>query len=431
MEITQTNQNRTKIITTDGYAYVKKLNLANDGWESFECERRRNFDGCKGKIKVNGNQFLVTHPHHHAPNPARNDVLKIRTSIKRRAQTTLDGTQAVVGDALAGIAPAVAAQLPAVKTLRRSTQRNRNAGNNNAVAVPQTRAALPQPLPAEYTTTNAGAPFLRWDSGDQDRILLFGSQPKLDALQHNTNWFMDGTFDSVPLIYTQLVTLHALVDGTSIPCVYALLPDKTQATYTRMLRELTNIPGTNFQPQTVLIDFELAEKNALEAVFPGVTVKGCFFHFSQNIWRKVQANGLQGRYQQEPAIAEQVGKIAALAFVPEADVQRYFNVLSQNVDQDLDVIMDYIEEYYLGVFRRGRFRRPRFPITWWGVYDRVNASLPRTNNAVEGWHNSFNGHVGSHHANIWKLIGVIKNDDDISHVNLVKIIQGNPPQNRC
>ena len=124
-----------------------------------------------------------------------------------------------------------------------------------------------------------------------------------------------------------------------------------------MLRELTNIPGTNFQPQTVLIDFELAEKNALEAVFPGVTVKGCFFHFSQNIWRKVQANGLQGRYQQEPAFAEQVGKIAALAFVPEADVQRYFDILSQNVDQALDVIMDYIEEYYLGLFRRG----PRMP----------------------------------------------------------------------
>ena len=53
--------------------------------------------GCKGKIKVNGNQFLVTHVHHHAPNPARNDVLKIRSSIKRRAQTTLDSTRTVVG----------------------------------------------------------------------------------------------------------------------------------------------------------------------------------------------------------------------------------------------------------------------------------------------------------------------------------------------
>ena len=102
MEITYSNQNRTKIITSDGFAYVKKLNLAG-GWESFECERRRNFDRCKGKIKVNGNQFVVMHAHHHAPNPARNDVLKIRSYIKRRAQTTLDGTQAIVGGALAGI----------------------------------------------------------------------------------------------------------------------------------------------------------------------------------------------------------------------------------------------------------------------------------------------------------------------------------------
>ena len=63
------------------------------------------------------------------------------------------------------------------------------------------------------------------------------------------------------------------------------------------------------------------------------------------------------------------------------------------------------------------------------MYDRVQDHLPRTNNAVEGWHNSFNAHVGSHHANIWKLIGVLKNDDDVSGVNLVKILQGNPPKN--
>ena len=61
------------------------------------------------KIKVNGNQFLVTHPHHHAPNPARNYVLKIRSSIKCRAQTTLDATLVIVGGALSGITPAVAA----------------------------------------------------------------------------------------------------------------------------------------------------------------------------------------------------------------------------------------------------------------------------------------------------------------------------------
>ena len=91
--------------------------------------------------------------------------------------------------------------------------------------------------------------------------------------------------------------------------------------------------------------------------------------------------------------------------------------------------MDYIEEDYLGVLRRGRFRRPRFPYAWWGVHDRVQNNLPRTNNAVEGWHNSFNQHVDCHLANVWKLIGVMKKDDDISMVKLVHILQGRPPKN--
>ena len=174
---------------------------------------------------------------------------------------------------------------------------------------------MPLPLPQEYTTTNAEDPFLRWDSGDEDRILVFASQEKLNALENNAEWFMDGTFDCVPLIYGQLFTIHALIDGVVVPSVYALLPNKTQATYTRLFLELQNING-NLHPHTVLIDFELAIKNALEAVFPGVTVKGCFFHFTQNIWRKIQANGLQDRYQLEPAFVEDVGKISALAFVP-------------------------------------------------------------------------------------------------------------------
>ena len=230
MEITQTNQSRTKIITNDGYAYVKNKDLAG-GWESFECERRRNYDSCKGKIMINGNQVIVSMPHHHAPNPARNEVLKIKAAIKRRAETTLDETQAIIGGALRGVSNAVAAQLPSVKSLRRCTQRTRNVANNVAMAMPDTRSALPNPLPPQYTVTNGGDPFLRWDSGDDDRILIFSSQDKLLALQNNNNWFMDGTFDSVPLIYSQIVTIHALVDEISIPCVYALLPNKMQATY--------------------------------------------------------------------------------------------------------------------------------------------------------------------------------------------------------
>ena len=88
---------------------------------------------------------------------------------------------------------------------------------------------MPLPLPQDYTTTNAGLPFLRYDSGDQDRVLMFVTDERLTVLEDNSDWFIDGTFDTVPLIYMQLLTIHAKVNGKVIPCVYVLLPDKTQA----------------------------------------------------------------------------------------------------------------------------------------------------------------------------------------------------------
>ena len=121
--------------------------------------------------------------------------------------------------------------------------------------------------------------------------------------------------------------------------------------------------------------------------------------------------------------------LAALTFVPGADVNRVFDTLSNNIDQALDVILDYIEDNYIGVFRRGHFHHVRFTYELWGIHDRVQNDLPRTNHAVEGWQNRFNQHVECHHGIIWKLIGVLKEDEDISRVNLLHIQQGRNPPN--
>ena len=105
-----------------------------------------------------------------------------------------------------------------------------------------------------------------------------------------------------------------------------------------------------------------------------------------------------------------------------------FNTLSNNIDHDLDIILEYIEDNYIGAYRRGHYRAPRFTYMW-EVCDRVQTELPRTNNALEGWHNRFNRHVGCHHANIWKLIKVLKNEEDISRIELLHIQQGRVQQN--
>ena len=49
------------------------------------------------------------------------------------------------------------------------------------------------------------------------------------------------------------------------------------------------------QPRSdaVMVDFELAVLNAITTSFPDSSKKGCFFHFSQAIFKKIQSLGLQ------------------------------------------------------------------------------------------------------------------------------------------
>ena len=66
---------------------------------------------------------------------------------------------------------------------------------------------------------------------DHDRMLIFSTDENLDAMVSNTNWFIDGTFKCAPEIYYQVFTVHVFIHGAVFPVVYALLPNKQQATY--------------------------------------------------------------------------------------------------------------------------------------------------------------------------------------------------------
>ena len=56
-----------------------------------------------------------------------------------------------------------------------------------------------------------------------------------------------------------------------------------------------------------------------------------------------------------------------------------------------------------GRLRRARRGPPRFSIQLWSQFSRVIDKLPRSNNAIEGWHNAFNNVVGFAHPSTTKL----------------------------
>ena len=67
-------------------------------------------------------------------------------------------------------------------------------------------------------------------------------------------------------------------------------------------------------------------------------------------------------------------------------------------ENDADDILDYFEDTYMGRFHHNAPRRESlFPIEIWNMFNRTDEELPRTNNAVEGWHRGFQANVAACH----------------------------------
>ena len=80
-----------------------------------------------------------------------------------------------------------------------------------------------------------------------------------------------------------------------------------------------------------MMDFELASQNAASVNFPGEEMKGCFYHLSSNLWKRIQKLGLQQRYNDEEEFAIFLRILAALAFVPPNNVIAYYEELCDHI----------------------------------------------------------------------------------------------------
>ena len=134
----------------------------------------------------------------------------------------------------------------------------------------------------------------------------------------------------------------------------------------------------------ILMDFEKAAANAFSHFWPNTFVKGCFFHLTQNIFRKIQAERFQHEYQNNDGFVLQIKLITALAFAPPCDVLDLFSTVVQNLPMPMaEGLVLYFERTYIGRFLPGgTFQQPIFPIQMWNCHFEVLAGLPRAKNSV-------------------------------------------------
>lgn len=96
-------------------------------------------------------------------------------------------------------------------------------------------------------------------------------------------------------------------------------------------------------PANVLVDFELGIFNAVARYFAEASIRACFFHLCQSVFRRVQNEGLQQLYNDptDTRIRNATRQMCALAFVPVEDVQCVFALFERNAPQIFSPVVKY------------------------------------------------------------------------------------------
>lgn len=418
----------------DGFIFYRERNH-NDRtyWKCSEYKTK----SCSARAITNGIDVVNSTVHNHAANPAFVSKEKVVHNMKKEVKETDSSLQRIIVNNTGTIPDAVAVNLPRFESLKRTLRGVRGKEKYfSDLLNPATREEFIIPL--ERFKTKRNKPFIMFDSGnEEERIIILTTSRNLRLLASTDDWFGDGTFGACPSLFEQLYSIHSIIDNSVIPLVYGLLPGKSTEIYKKFLQALKRL-NKDLNPTSILIDLELGMGNAMEEEFPNVTIRYCYFHYCQAVYRKVCDYGLKSNYDEDIYFCEKVKLLMALAYVPSDHVESVFDdIVNQYFTDQQANIQEFIfsfEKQYIGrVDRRGNRLLPRYPIHLWNQYEAVQRNLPRTNNHVEGWHRAFNELLKCKKPTIWKLFDTLIDEQSRTDLRIVQIqnqVSPEPPSKK-
>ena len=412
----------------NGFEFWKK-HVNQDDETLWRCCKRERFH-CKATVKtafdriIGKSDPLHTHSGNAANALARQAVGKMKEIMTQNIATPSASQGAVVVNLDGHVQMALPKRASLSRVLRRHRQIESMIANNGA-------ALPPLPTDKDFIIPPRFRQNLLHDSGTgESRILVFGDVQLVTALGRATLWLADGTFKVVPGLFYQLYSIHFDSTGGVHPtALYCLLPNKTHATYVRLLNVVKELVP-NASPTRILVDFESAAMNAFRDAFPGTDVTGCYFHLCQSIVRKVNEIGLKATYEADHEIRGFIRCLAALSHVPPADVMTAFEVLVDEMPRNEQVgdVVTYFELTYL----RGRRRPGRgenyapaiFPIPTWNQHGAAGDGVARTTNSVEGWHHSLQALFMCQHPTMWTFLAGMERDTQLTKAAYLQAATG-------
>ncbi|XP_074653594.1 uncharacterized protein LOC141907751 [Tubulanus polymorphus] len=346
-----------------------------------------------------------TAEHSHCRDMTEIEVTKARFQTKKRAENTREIPIQIHSEIISRLNnPDVQSRLPHADTCKKVMQRVRrkkyqkDPATHDELFITDTWSL----------TREDGEEFLMYDNASTtSRIMILATDICLKKHCEPDTWFMDGNFQMAPTLFEQLYVIHVPLANSAISTVYAFLQRKTQETYEEFLTvlcEKCDDKGLFLSPKTVVIDFELAVLNATKSVFSDIEIRGCFYHLSQCIYRKIQNLGLATMYRDDKDFQ---------LFCGYNFVSTYRKIRAPG-----------------GLFRLKRVP-PQYPPKTWNMHTVTINSEDRTNKLSEALNNKFRIFVGTKHPSIWRAIECLQQENCVVETLLAQMEAGNPPKKTC
>ena len=190
-------------------------------------------------------------------------------------------------------------------------------------------------------------------------------------------------------------------------------------------REVRRVTGHEWTPRSIICDFELALHRAIRAQLPQCTIKCCYFHYCQALWRHVLTGGLENLYRNDHDVARCIRLQMSIGFLPPVDVLQAFRDFrntrhTQRLERqnpDLTRWMDYVLDTYLD--------GGSFPVVLWNVYERNIRN--RTNNHCEGHYSCWNKQIRASHPGLFIFVRHLRDMQVRREIAFASIDRGDPP----
>ena len=380
-------------VTPDGYKYfsnTKKLNCV-----LFK-------KGCKGTAKLNTDISLIypKSEHNHEIEVYQSDAFALESKCRKMANTSRANIREVF-DEVTRYDPS--AHKITFKECEPMMFRARRASQPT---IPKTAIQFRDQLPTTNFAFHLKAIVVL---GERIAVIFF-SETIFQVLGDISDIQFDGTFYVVPRLFYQLFTIFLSIGRHSIPGIHCLMTHKDEELYSAVVLKIKEL--LQLQPTSMMSDWEKGSRNAFKYVYPGTRIYGCWFHYTQAIWKYIRKFGLTSSYRNVPELSVFVRQIMAIPFLPNVLIYSTYSCLQppklQEIEKrKLDDFIKYFKKYWLTQITPSEL----------SIFELENC----TNNGVESYHARQKCLFKSSHPRIWNFMDTLNNliadyDNDISRI---------------